>query len=178
MTAAAALDGLYVLRTRGPSALLTTVSTVRAYKSLSTVERACRSLKTVALHVRPRGHRRAARVRAHVLLCRLAYDVEWHMRQALAPLLFEDDDKAAGEAPRASVVAPAQRSPRAHQTAQTKRTNAAMPVHSFQTRLDALATVTKKRGRCVQSTTATPFLTTPTPLQQRAFDLLQVPFRL
>jgi transposase len=178
ITAEAALDGLYVLRTSVPPALLNTVSTVRAYKSLSTVERAFRSLKTVDLHVRPIGHRLAERVRAHVFLCMLAYYVEWHMRQALAPLLFEDDDKAAGEAQRASVVAPAQRSPRAQQKAQTKRTNDGMPAHSFQTMLDDLATVTKNRVRVVQSNTETTLLTTLTPLQQRAFDLLQVPFRL
>jgi transposase len=178
ITAEAALDGLYVLRTSVPLSTLTTASTVRAYKSLSTVERAFRSLKTVDLHVRPIGHRLAERVRAHVFLCMLAYYVEWHMRQALAPLLFDDDDKAAGEARRASVVAPAQGSPRAQRKAQTKRTDAGMPVHSFQTLLDDLATVTQNRVRLVQSNAETTLLTTPTPLQQRAFDLLQVPLRL
>ena len=137
-----------------------------------------RSLTTGALHVRPRGHRLAERVRAHVFLCMLAYYVEWHMRQALAPLLFDDDDKAAGEAQRASVVAPAQRSPRAQRKAQTKRTDDGKPVHSFQTLLDDLATVTKNRVRFVQSNAETTLLTTPTPLQQRALDLLQVPLRL
>jgi hypothetical protein len=178
LTAEAALDGLYVLRTSVPLSTLTTASTVQAYKRLATVERAFRSLKTVDLHVRPIGHRLAERVRAHVFLCMLAYYVEWHMRQALAPLLFDDDDKAAGEARRASVVAPAQRSPRAQRKAQTKRTDAGMPVHSFQTLLDDLATVTKNRVRLGQSNAATTLLTTPTPLQQRAFDLLQVPLRL
>lgn len=176
--AEAALDGLYVLRTRVPLDLLSTADTVHAYKSLSTVERAFRSLKTVALHVRPIGHRLAERVRAHVLLCMLAYYVEWHLRQALAPLLFDDDNKAAGEARRTSGVAPAQRSPRAQRKAQTKQTDEGMPVHSFQTLLDDLATVTKNRVRFVQSNTETTLLTTPTPLQQRAFDLLQVPLRL
>jgi hypothetical protein len=178
ITAEAALDGLYIVRTSVPLDLLSTADTVRAYKSLSTVERAFRSLKTVDLHVRPIGHRLAERVRAHVFLCMLAYYVEWHMRQALAPLLFDDDDKVAGEARRASVVAPAQRSPRAQRKAQTKRTDDGMPVHSFQTLLDDLATVTKNRVRFVLSNTETTLLTTPTPLQQRAFDLLQVPLRL
>jgi hypothetical protein len=176
--AEAALDGLYVLRTSVPLDLLSTSSTVHAYKSLSMVERAFRSLKTVDLHVRPIGHRLAERVRAHVFLCMLAYYVEWHMRQALAPLLFDDDDKAAGEARRTSVVAPAQRSPRAQRKAQTKQTDEGMPVHSFQTLLDDLATVTKNRVRFVQSNTETILVTKPTPLQQRALDLLQVSLRL
>ena len=178
ITAEAALDGLYIVRTSVPLDLLSTADTVRAYKSLATVERAFRSLKTVDLHVRPIGHRLAERVRAHVFLCMLAYYVEWHMRQALAPLLFDDDDKAAGEAQRASVVAPAQRSPRAQRKAQTKRTDDGRPVHSFQTLLDDLATVTKNRVRFVQSNTETTLLTTPTPLQQHVLDLLQVPLRL
>jgi hypothetical protein len=178
IAAEAALDGVYVLRTSVPAEALDLSGTVRAYKSLSTVERAFRSLKTVDLQVRPIGHRLAERVRAPVFLCMLAYYVEWHMRQALAPLLFDDDDKAAGEAQRASVVAPAQRSPRAQRKAQTKRTDDGMPVHSFQTLLDDLATVTKNRVRFVQSNTEPTLLTTPTPLQQRAFDLLQVPLRL
>jgi len=110
--------------------------TIGASKSLAAVERAFRSLKTVDLSVRPIGHRLAERVRAHVFLCMLADDVEWHMRQALAPLLFDDDDKAAGEARRASVVAPAQRSPRAQRTTRTQRTDAGLPIPSFQTLLD------------------------------------------
>src|ERR671922_1409099 len=147
IAAEAALDGLYVLRTSVPAAALDTASTVRAYKSLATVERAFRSLKTVDLYVRPIGHRLTERVRAHVLLCMLAYYVEWHMRQALAPLLFNEDDPAAAEAARASVVAPAQRSPRAQRKTSTKLTDDGRPVHSFQTLLDDLATVTKNRVR-------------------------------
>src|SRR5262247_812493 len=174
ITAEAALDGLYIVRTSVPRDLLSTADTVRAYKSLATVERAFRSLKTVDLHVRPIGHRLAERVRAHVFLCMLAYYVEWHMRQALAPLLFDDDDKAAGEARRASVVAPAQRSPRAQRKTRTRRTDEGLPIHSFQTLLADLATVTQKRIRLGASRTETTMLTTPTPLQPRAFDLLQV----
>jgi hypothetical protein len=175
IAAEAALDGVYVLWTNVAADTLAPGDTVRAYKSLATVERAFRSLKTVDLHVRPIGHRLAERVRAHVFLCMLAYYVEWHMRQALAPLLFDDDDKAAGEAQRASVVAPAQRSPRAQRKARTKRTEAGMPVHSFQTVLQDLATVTKNQIRFSQSPTETTWMfTTPTPVQQRALDLLQV----
>jgi hypothetical protein len=179
IAAEAALDGVYVLRTSVPMDTLNTVHTVQAYKSLATVERAFRSLKTVDLHVRPIGHRLAERVRAHVFLCMLAYYVEWHMRQALAPLLFDDDNKAMGEARRGSVVAPAQRSPRAQRKAQTKRTDDGMPVHSFQTLLQDLGTITKNRIRFVPSPRETmEMLTTPTPLQQRVFDLLQVPCTL
>jgi hypothetical protein len=172
--AEAALDGVYVLRTSVPAATLDTASVVRAYKSLAMVERAFRSLKTVDLQVRPIGHRLAERVRVHVFVCMLAYYVEWHMRQALAPLLFDDDDKATAEAQRASVVAPAPRSPRALRKAQTRQSDDGMPVHSFQTLLRDLATVTKNRIRFCESLTETTMLTTPTPLQQRAFDLLQV----
>src|SRR6201988_4697146 len=109
----AALDGIYVVRTNVTPEVLDSPSTVRAYKSLANVERAFRSLKTVDLEIRPIHHRLVHRVRAHVLLCMLAYYVEWHMRQALAPMLFDDDDPAAGEAARRSPVTPAQRSPRA-----------------------------------------------------------------
>jgi transposase len=174
IAAEAALDGVYVVRTSVSGETLSPERTVGAYKSLAAVERAFRSLKTVDLYVRPIGHRLAERVRAHVFLCMLAYYVEWHMRQALAPLLFDDDDKAAGEARRTSVVAPAQRSPRAQRKTRTHRTDEGMPIHSFQTLLADLATVTQNRIRFCDSQTETTMLTTPTPLQQRAFDLLQV----
>jgi hypothetical protein len=99
------LDGIYVIRTNVPEAL-TSEQAVRNYKSLSGVERAFRSLKTVDLHVRPIHHRQPDRVRAHIFVCMLAYYVEWHMRKNLAPLLFDDEDKTAAEELRASVVAP------------------------------------------------------------------------
>src|SRR5262249_3105302 len=114
------------------------------------------------------------RVRAQVFLCMVAYDVEWHMRQVLAPLLCDDDDKAAGEARRASVVAPAQRSPRVRRKTRIQRTDEGLPIPSFQTLLDDLATVTHNRSRFGASQTEATLLTTPTPLQQRAVDLLQV----
>lgn len=172
--AEAALDGVYVVRTSVSSDTLSPARTVSAYKSLAGVERAFRSLKTVDLYVRPIGHRLAERVRAHVFLCMLAYYVEWHMRETLAPLLFDDDDKAAGEAQRTSVVAPAQRSPHAQRKAHTQRTDEGMPVHSFQTLLQDLATVAQNRIRFGGSALETTMCTTPTPLQQRALDLLQV----
>src|SRR3954469_16137105 len=106
---------------------------VGSYKQLSNVERAFRSLKTVDLNLRPIHHRLAGRVRAHVFLCLLAYYVHWHMRRALAPLVFEDHDRAAAAAQRASPVAAARVSPAARAKAQSKRTAADEPVHSFRT---------------------------------------------
>jgi hypothetical protein len=175
IAAEAALDGIYVLRTSVPAERLPAEQTVRAYKGLSAVERAFRSYKTVDLKVRPIHHRLADRVRAHVFLCLLAYYVEWHLRQALAPLLFDDEEPAAGQALRASVVRPAQRSPRAQQKAATQRTEDGMPVHSFHTLLEDLATVAKNRVQPKDpGIPAFDIITTPTPLQQRAFDLLGV----
>ena len=167
----AALDGLYIVRTSLPQSALDAPATVRAYKSLSRVERAFRCLKTVDLKVRPVHHYAPERVRAHVLLCMLAYYVEWHMRQSLAPLLFDDHDPAA--ALRASVVAPAKTSPKAQLKARTKRTEDGLPVHSFRTLLDDLATLAKNRV-LPRLPGAQPFdiFTRPTPLQAQAFKLL------
>jgi transposase len=113
IAAEAATDGIYIVRTSLKADVLDDAATVRSYKSLSRVERAFRCIKTVDLHVRPVHHWLAGRVRAHVFLCMLAYYLEWHMRKALAPLLFDDTDQPAAEAKRASVVAKAQRSPAA-----------------------------------------------------------------
>jgi len=173
--AEAQLDGIYVLRTSVAKTELDTEATVRAYKSLSEVERAFRSLKTVDLKVRPIHHRLEDRVRAHVLLCMLAYYVEWHMREALAPLLFDDDDKSGAEAARSSIVAPAQRSASAKRKARSKRTADGFPVHSFQTLLDDLATITSNTVRYSHDDAPDFERTTiPTPTQQRALDLLRV----
>jgi transposase len=175
ITAEAMLDGIYVVRTTVDAKRLSTEDVVRSYKQLANVERAFRSLKTIDLHIRPIHHRKADRVRAHVLLCMLAYYVEWHMRRALAPILFDDDDKATGETLRDSVVAPAQRSPRAEEKAASKRTSDDRPVHSFTTLLSDLATIAKNR---IQPRTAAALafdmITTPTPSQQHALDLLKV----
>lgn len=176
----AALDGIYVIRTSVPAAELPAEEAVRAYKALSSVEHAFRCLKSVDLKVRPFYHRLEERVRAHAFLCMLAYYVEWHMRRALAPLLFDEEDRAAAEAQRQSVVAPAQRSPQAQRKARTKRTAQGEPVHSFQTLLKDLATVA--RNTVVLNTKNTDSaeepifhnITIPTPLQQRAFDLLGI----
>ena len=171
----AALDGIYVIRTDVPRDTLSAEDAVRSYKGLSVVERAFRSFKSVDLKVRPIHHRLADRVRAHVFLCMLAYYVEWHMRQALAPILFDDNDKASSEAKRKSVVQPAQRSAKALKKARTKRTEDDLPVHSFQTLLQDLATLVIDRVQPKPNgLPAFDKLTTPTPVQQRALDLLGV----
>jgi hypothetical protein len=175
IAAEAALDGIYVIRTNVPDTELSAEEAVRSYKRLSTVERAFRSCKTVDLHVRPIYHQLPERVRAHVFLCMLAYYVEWHMRQKLAPLLFDDEDPAAGEALRTSIVAPAKRSPSAMLKAHTRRTVDNLPTHSFATLLKDLATLT--RNRVQPKLLASPqfdTLTRPTSLQQRALSLLAV----
>jgi hypothetical protein len=176
IAAEAALDGIYVVRTSLPATTLDDAATVRSYKSLSLVERAFRCIKTVDLQVRPVHHWLAERVRAHVFLCMLAYYLEWHMRQRLAPLLYDDTDKPAAEALRTSVVAKAERSPAAVTKQTTGRTEDGLPVHSFRTLLADLATLTR-------STLLTaidperPFTLTarPTPLQLKAHDLLGLP---
>ena len=148
---------------------------MRAYKSLGRVERAFRSFKTVDLKLRPIYHWSAERVRAHVLLCMLAYYVEWHMREKLAPLLFAEEDPEAAEAQRDSPVAAAQPSPAARTKASKQRTADGQPTHSFRTLLDDLATITRNRVE-PKLDGSRPFemLTRPTALQQRAFDLLGV----
>jgi hypothetical protein len=171
-----ALDGIYVIRTSVPVAKLSSVRTVEAYKSLSRVERAFRSIKTVDLKVRPIHHRLARRVRAHVFLCMLAYYVEWHMREALTPLLFDDENRAEAARLRTSPVAPARRSASADTKAATKRTAEDLPVHSFQTLLADLGTIARNRMQtsipgapCFERTTR------PTPVQRSALDRLSVP---
>jgi len=171
----AALDGIYVIRTSTCKEVVNTEQTVCAYKGLSAVERAFRSFKTVDLKVRPIHHRLESRVRTHVFLCMLAYYVEWHMRQDLAPILFDDDDKEAAAAKRVSPVSPARRSDRATHKARAKRTDDDRPVHSFRTLLADLATLAKNRVRLLGGGAATTeMLTTPTPHQQRIFALLNV----
>ena len=175
----AALDGLYVIRTSVSASALSAEQAVRSYKRLAEVERAFRSLKTVDLHIRPIYHHKAERVRAHVFLCMLAYYVEWHMRERLKGLLFDEEDKRGAEAARKSVVAKAQRSARTLAKIQTKRTPEGLPVHSFRTLLQDLATLTQNRI-VPKISGAQPFamLATPTAVQQRAFDLLAISPRL
>jgi hypothetical protein len=184
IAAEAALDGLEpalgpaqpdpgVLRTSVPAEALAAANTVRAYKSLAQIEHAFRSLKTVDLEIRPVFHWIGPRVRAHVFLCMLAYHLEWHMRQALAPLLFDDHDRAAAAAQRPSPVAKAKPSAAARRKAATKRTADGLPVHSLRSLLADLATLTRNTVRFGRGAT-TELLATPTPLQRRALSLLDI----
>ena len=175
IAAEAAIDGVYVIRTSLPAETFDDATTVRSYKSLACVERAFRCIKTVDLHVRPVYHWLADRVRAHVFLCMLAYYLEWHMRQRLAAMLFDDTDKEAAEALCASVVAQAQRSPAAVTKQTTGQTEDGLPVHSFRSLLADLATLV----RSTVVTAITPHypltvLTRPTPVQHKALALLGV----
>ncbi len=173
IAAESALDGLYAVRTSLPESEMNAEGAVRSYKRLSAVERAFRSLKSVDLKVRPVFHRAADRVRAHALLCMLAYCVEWHMRRRLAPLLF--DGEHPGEAARASAVAPARVSESARRKASRKRAEEGWPVHSFRALLGDLATLTKNTvAPRVEGADPFELLARPTPLQSKAFKLLGV----
>jgi hypothetical protein len=171
----AALDGIYVIRTSVPKEVMDENQTVGAYKGLSQVERAFRSLKSIDLKIRPIHHHLAERVKTHVFLCMLAYYVEWHMRKALAPILFDDHETAAAASHRPSMVAPAERSEAANRKARTKQTDDGLPVHSFRTLLADLGTIARNTVQ-VKPTTGDPVcfekITQPTPVQQRALDLL------
>ncbi len=168
----AALDGIYVLRTSVAGQFLDSEQSVLAYKRLAAVERAFRSLKSVDLNVRPIYHRVPDRVRAHVFLAMLAYYVEWHMRQALAPVLFDDEQRGGS---RPSPVAPAVRSPEARAKAGTKRTADNWPVQSFQDWLKDLGTIVKNRIQPHHaSLPAFEMTTRPTASQQYALELLRV----
>ena len=172
--AEAALDGLYVIRTSLEAQRMDAPSCVRSYKALSNVERAFRSLKTMDLKVRPIHHRLAERVRAHILLCMLAYYVEWHMRQAWAPLMFADTDQAA-KATR-DPVAPAKRSAAAQRKAQSKVIDDGQPAHSFATLMTEMATIVRNTCRTPSADPDAPtfeLLTTATAHQQRALALIQ-----
>lgn len=176
----AALDGIYIVRTSVPKKQLNAEEVVRSYKQLSYVERAFRSLKTIDLKVRPIFHWTADRVRAHVFLCMLAYYVEWHMREQLAPMLFDEDDPHGAAIARDSIVAPAKPSASAMRKARTKRTEQDEPVHSFRTLLLDLATIAQNRVRTHASDAAHAFevITSPTLQQQRALSLLGVGLNL
>jgi hypothetical protein len=175
IAAEAATDGLYVVRTSLSEATSGDAETVGSYKSLARVERAFRCIKTVDLHVRPVYHRLEGRVRAHVLLCMLAYYLEWHMRRSLAPMLFDDADKDEAQALRRSVVAQAQCSKAAIRKQTTGVTPDGLPVHSFRTLLADLATMARNTiTTAINPRYPLTVVTRPTPLQQKAFDLLGV----
>ena len=176
IAAEAATDGLYVVRTSLPAERLDDAAAVRTYKSLALVERAFRCLKSVDLQIRPIHHWLAERVRAHVFLCMLAYYLEWHMRRALTPMLYEDGDREGAEALRPSPAARAQRSEAAVRKQTTGHTAEGLPVHSFRSLIADLATL----ARNTVSTALAPNLpftisTRPTPVQQRALNLLGAP---
>jgi hypothetical protein len=166
----AALDGFYVLRTSVGADALTSQAVVRAYKLLAHAERAFRAMKSPELEIRPLHHRLEERVRAHVFLCMLAYAVRFELEQRLAPLLFKDDSPLAPADP----VAPAQRSPAAKRKAATKRTEDELSVSSYRDLLDTLATLCRNRVRPHGSQVSFDQLTEATPLQARAFELLEL----
>jgi hypothetical protein len=175
IAAEARLDGFYVIRTSVEAKALAADSVVGAYKGLARVERAFRSLKTVDLHIRPIHHWLAPRVRAHVFLCMLACHVEWHMRERLKPMLFDDDDPAAAARERASIVAPAQSSPAALRKRASKLAADGLPVHSFQSLLRDLATCTlNEMTTTLNEAYSFTLVATPTPIQTQAFALLAV----
>jgi len=175
IAAEARLDGFYVIRTSVVDKTLAASDVVGAYKGLARVERAFRSLKTVDLHIRPIHHWLAPRVRAHVFLCMLACHVEWHMRERLKPMLFDDDDPTAAARERASIVAPAQPSPAALRKRASKLDADGLPVHSFQSLLRDLATCTlNEMTTILNEAYSFTLVATPTPIQARAFALLAV----
>jgi hypothetical protein len=173
ITAEAALDGLYVVRTSLPEPRMDRDEVVRSYKQLSQVERSFRSMKTMDLHIRPIHHRTENRVRAHIFLCMLAYYVQWHMLEAWRPLLFCDEDLDA-KCTR-DPVAPARRSAAADLKAATKRTTDGRRAHSFRTLLADLSTVVRntcRRPAAADGDTTLDIDTRPSDIQQRALDLI------
>ena len=174
ITAQAALDGIYIVRTSVPATHMAAADCVRNYKSLANVERAFRSFKTIDLKVRPIHHRLADRVRSHIFLCMLAYYVEWHMREAWRALMFADTDQQA-KATR-DPVAPARRSKAALAKVALHTPDDGTPVHSFATLMAELATIVRNTCRTPKAGPNAPtfkVLTTPNAKQQRALELLQ-----
>jgi hypothetical protein len=168
-----ALDGIYVIRTSEPAECLSAEDAVRSYKSLARVEQAFRTLKGIDVRVRPIRHRTEDHVRAHIFLCMLAYYVEWHMRQALAPILFHDEELERDRWTR-DPVAPAEPSPSAKRKKAERVTADGLPLHSFETLLLDLGTRCRNT-RTVKSQAHAPEFhdhTQPSPLQARALQLL------
>jgi len=173
IAAEAALDGLYIIRTSVKAERMDAPTCVRTYKSLAQVERAFRSIKTMDLKVRPIHHRLENRVRAHIFLCMLAYYVEWHMRQAWAPLMFADEDQAAKLV--RDPVAPATRSDAAMKKVLSLTLEDGSPVHSFQTLMAQLQTIVRNTCRTPGGAADAPtfeIITTPNHTQKRALDLI------
>ena len=169
----AKLDGIYVVRTSVPADTLSADEAVRAYKDLARVERAFRSLKSIELQIRPVHHWVEPRVRAHVFLCMLAYYVEWHLREAWAPILFHDHERAEAEKERVSPVAALEVSAAAKRKRGSRRSDDGLPITSFSDLMRHLATMTLNSVASPQAPSAAITLSaTPTPLQNKAFALL------
>ena len=171
--AEAKLDGIYVIRTSEPNERFSAQDTVRTYKSLSQVERAFRCMKGVDLLVRPIRHRTEDRVPAHIFLCMLAYYVEWHLRRALAPILFEDDQLEM-ERKRRDPIRPAEPTASAKMKKATHTTPEGLPVHSFETLMAELASRGRNTYRLKSDDSSLTFtqMPEPTALQRRAYELL------
>jgi len=174
IAAEAALDGLYVIRTSVPKKQMSSAEAVRSYKALAEVERAFRSMRTIDLHIRPIHHHLEGRVRAHIFLCTLAYYVEWHLREAWRELLFADEDLE--RKVHRDPVAAAERSDAALEKVARRTLKDGSPVHSFRTLLHELSTIV--RNTCQARTgphnnSTFQMITTPTPAQHRALQLLQ-----
>jgi hypothetical protein len=175
ITAEAALDGIYVIRTTIGPEQMDPAKVVATYKSLARVERDFRSIKSIDLDLRPIHHWTENRVRAHVFICMLASYLTWHLRQAWAPLTFTDEQRPEPADP----VAPAQRSHAASHKAATKTTTDDQPARSFTALLDHLATLTRNHLRVAgQDESGFDLLAIPTPTQRRAFELLDAPIPL
>ena len=173
IAAEAALDGLYIIRTSVKAERMDAPTCVRTYKSLAQVERAFRSIKTMDLKVRPIHHHLENRVRAHIFLCMLAYYVEWHMRQAWAPLMFADEDQAAKL--ERDPVAQATRSDAAMKKVLTRTLEDGSPLHSFQTLMAQLQSIVRNTCRAPGSAADVPtfeITTTPNHTHKRALDLI------
>jgi transposase len=174
VAAEAALDGIYIIRTSVEAQRMDAADCVRNYKALANVERAFRSLKTMDLKVRPIHHRLSDRVRAHILLCMLAYYVEWHIREAWRELMFADIDQAA-KASR-DPVAPAQRSELALDKVTSRKVDDGTPAHSFSTLIAELAAIVRNTCRTPSAGPNAPtfdILTTPNATQRHALDLIK-----
>jgi len=166
----AALDGFYVLRTNLAEQTLTTPDVVRSYKQLAHAERAFRTLKSPELEIRPVRHRRADRVRAHAFLCLLAYYLEWHLRQAWAPLLFQDEQPPLAHDP----VAKAERSPAAKRKASTQKTADGDTCHSFTSLLAELALIVRDTNQITGTDATFLKVTKANDVQRRALELIDL----
>jgi len=169
------LDGIYVLRTNESSQKISAEDTVRSYKNLSLVERAFRCLKGIDVLIRPIRHHTEDHVRAHIFICMLAYYIEWHMRKALAQILFHDEELELNKKI-SNPVTPAQTSPSAKIKKITKKTAEQLPVHSFETIIQELGT--RCRNRCrfkfIEECPSFYTYTELNPVQKKAFQLLDL----